>query len=134
MTNLRSTAAFCNREMMLEKNIPYVGAGCGVIFAILIIILDQFTKKPTLKNPLLMVFMVMLVAGFGFVIAKIIRYYLKLYRRGLIEPPTKLSSDFLAGAVSQVEEEEVEEEIPKKRNRYTKSQARLRFKKGKSSM
>lgn len=133
MTNLRSTAAFCNREMMLEKNVPYVGAGCGVIFAILIIILDQFTKQPSLKNPLLMVSMVMLVAGFGFVIAKIFRYYLKLHRRGLIEPPTKLSPDFLAGAASQVEEE-VEEEMPKKRNRYTKSQARLRFKKGKSSM
>ena len=80
-----------------------------------------------------MVLMIMLVAGFGFMIAKIFRYYLKLYRRGLIEPPTKLSSDFLAG--SQFNEEEMEEEeMPKKRNRYTKSQARLRFKKGKSSM
>ena len=133
MTNLRSTAAFCNREMMLERNVPYVGAGCGVIIAIIIIILDQFTKRPSLKNPLLMVLMIMLVAGFGFMIAKIFRYYLKLYRRGLIEPPTKLSSDFLAG--SQFNEEEMEEEeMPKKRNRYTKSQARLRFKKGKSSM
>lgn len=134
MTNLRSTAAFCNREMMLERNVPYVGAGCGVIIAIIIIILDQFTKNPSLKNPLLMVIMIMLVAGFGFMIAKIFRYYLKLYRRGLIEPPTKLSSDFLAGSSSQVEEEMEEEEMPKKRNRYTKSQARLRFKKGKSSM
>lgn len=135
MNNLRSTAAFCNREMMLEKNVPFVGAGCGVIFSVIIIILDQFTKKPTLKNPLLMVFMVMLVAGFGFVIAKVYRYYLNLHRRGLIEPPTKLSSDFLAGSINQDEGEGggEEEEIPKKRNRYSKSQARFRMKKGKSS-
>lgn len=132
MNNLRSTAAFSNRDMMLEQNVPYVGAGCGVIVAVIIIILDQFTKKPTLKNPLLMVFLVMLIAGFGFIIAKFFRYYLKLHRRGLIEAPTKLSQDFLAGTNDQVDEEE-EEEIPKKRNRYTKSQARFRFKKGKTS-
>lgn len=132
MSSLRSTAALSNREYMLEKNVPFVGAGCGVIFSIIIIIFDQFTKQPTLKNPLYMVFMVMLVAGFGFVIAKFFRYYLKLHRRGLIEPPTTLSQDFLAGTVKNIQEEE-EEEIPKKRNRYTKSQARLRFKKGKNS-
>lgn len=131
MTNLRSTAAFCNREIMLEKNVPFVGAGCGVIFSIIVIIFDQFTKQPTLKNPLYMVFLVMLIAGFGFAIAKLFRYFLKIHRRGLIEPPVKLSSDFLAGTVNQDVEEE-EEEMPKKRNRYTKSQARLRFKKGKS--
>lgn len=130
MTNLRSTAAFCNREMMLEKNVPFVGAGCGVIFSIIVIIFDQFTKTPTLKNPLLMVFMVMLIAGFGFLVAKSFRYFLKVHRKGLIEPPTKMSPDFLIDDPTGGEEEE--EEQPKKRIRYTKGQARLRFKKGKT--
>lgn len=130
MTNLRTTAAFCNREMMLETNVPFVGAGCGVITAVIIIIADQFTKIPTLKNPLLMVSMVILIAGFGFVIAKLFRYFLKLHRKGLIEPPTDMSPDFLIDDPASAEQEE--EEQPKKRNRYSKSQARLRFKKGKS--
>lgn len=130
MTNLRKTAAFCNREMMLEKNIPFVGCGCGVIISIIIIICDQFTKTPTLRNPLLMVFMIMLVAGFGFLVAKIIRYFIKLNRKGLIEPPNNMSADFLIEDPLSADQDE--EEIPKKRNRYTKSQARLRFKKGKS--
>lgn len=114
---------------MLEKNVPFVGAGCGVILSIIIIIFDQFTKTPTLRNPLLMVFMVMLVAGFGFLVAKVVRYYLKLHRKGLIEPPTQLSTDFL---IEEPYSEQDEEEQPKKRNRYTKSQARFRFRKGKT--
>ncbi len=77
-----------------------------------------------------MVLLVIVVAGFGYLIAKLYRYYLKLHRRGLIEPPTQLSNDFLIDENSNVEGEE--EELPKKRNRYTKSQARFRFKKGKS--
>lgn len=78
-----------------------------------------------------MVFMVMLIAGFGFLVAKLIRYFFKLHRKGLIEPPTQMSPDFLIEDLSSTEQDE--EEMPKKRNRYTKSQARFRFKKGKTS-
>lgn len=31
ISNLRLTAGMCNRESMLEKNVPWVGAGVGVI-------------------------------------------------------------------------------------------------------
>ncbi|XP_070504881.1 stress-induced-phosphoprotein 1-like [Chironomus tepperi] len=131
ITNLRQTALMCNREVMLERNIPFVGAGCGVIVAIIIVIFDQFTKTPTLKNPMLMVLIVMCIAAVGFLIAKIYRYYLKLHRKGLIQEPTDLSKDFLVNDQS-TEEQGDDNELPKKKNRYTKSQARLRFKKGKS--
>lgn len=121
----------CNREMMLEKNVPFVGAGCGVIFAIVIVILDQLTKTPTLKNPMLMVTLVMIIAGLGFLFAKLIRYYLKIHRKGLIEPPTELSEEFLIHDNQSMGNDE-EDEQPKKRNRYSKSQARFRLKKGKT--
>lgn len=36
ISNLRLTAGMCNRESMLEKNVPWVGAGVGVIIGGLI--------------------------------------------------------------------------------------------------
>lgn len=123
--------AFINKNCKLSIFSVIVGAGCGVIVAIIIVIFDQFTKTPTLKNPMLMVLIVMCIAAVGFVIAKIYRYYLKLHRKGLIQEPTDLSKDFLVNDQS-TDEQADENELPKKKNRYTKSQARLRFKKGKS--
>lgn len=128
ISNLRLTAGMCNRESMLEKNVPWVGAGVGVILGCAIVISDQFTKTPSVSHPILMVLLVMIAASIGFGIAKTFRYYLKLHRKGMIEPPTELSEDFLV----QEPAVEEEEEIPKKRNRYSKSQARFRFKKGKT--
>jgi hypothetical protein len=133
LKNLKQSALMSNREHMLEKNVPFVGAGCGVIFAIIVVILDQLTKTPALKNPLLQVSIVILVAGFGFMVAKLFRYYLKLHRKGLIEPPNELSKDFIIHDTqhSNDDTQQCDEEMPKKRNRYSKSQARLRMKKGK---
>jgi tetratricopeptide (TPR) repeat protein len=130
ISNLRLTAGLCNRETMLEKNVPWVGAGVGVILGCAIVISDQFTKKPSVTQPFLMVFLVMIAAAIGYGIAKSFRYYLKFHRKGLIEPPTEFSEDFLVQEASGDGEEG--EEIPKKRNRYSKSQARFRFKKGKT--
>lgn len=129
ISNLRLTAGMCNRESMLEKNVPWVGAGVGVILGCAIVISDQFTKKPSVTQPFLMVFLVMIAATIGFGIAKTFRYYLKFHRKGMIEPPTEFSEDFL---VQDPLPEDEGEEMPKKRNRYSKSQARFRFKKGKT--
>jgi len=130
ISNLRLTAGLCNRESMLEKNVPWVGAGVGVIIGCTIVISDQFTKTPSVSHPILMVLLVMIAASIGFGIAKSIRYYLKFHRKGMIEPPTELSEDFLVQ--DPTAEADDEEHLPKKRNRYSKSQARFRFKKGKS--
>lgn len=130
ISNLRLTAALCNRQRMLENNVPWVGSGVGVILGIIIVISDQFTTKPSVRHPILMVFLVMIAATIGFAIAKACRYYLKLHRKSLIEQPTNLLEDFLVQ--DQTADDDDEEEQPKKRNRYSKSQARFRFKKGKS--
>lgn len=130
ISNLRLTAGMCNRESMLEKNVPWVGAGVGVIVGCAIVISDQFTKAPSVSHPILMVLLVMIAASIGYGIAKSFRYYLKFHRKGLIEPPTELSEDFLVQDPSA--DAEFDEELPKKRKHYSKSQARFRFKKGKS--
>lgn len=131
ISNLRLTAGMCNRESMLEKNVPWVGAGVGVILGCAIVISDQFMKKPSVTQPFLMVFLVMIAASIGFGIAKTFRYYLKFHRKGMIEPPTEFSEDFLVQDPSGDGDEDGEQ-MPKKRNRYSKSQARFRFKKGKT--
>lgn len=131
ISNLRLTAGMCNRESMLEKNVPWVGAGVGVILGCAIVISDQFTKAPSVSHPILMVLLVMIAASIGFGVAKSFRYYLKFHRKGLIEAPNNLSEDFLVQDNSG-EADDDEEQMPKKRNRYSKSQARFRFKKGKT--
>lgn len=78
-----------------------------------------------------MVMLVMIAASIGFGIAKTFRYYLSFHRKGMIAPPNEFSDDFLIQDPTNGAENE-EELMPKKRNRYSKSQARLRFKKGKS--
>lgn len=130
ISNLRLTAGMCNRESMLEKNVPWVGAGVGVILGCTIVISDQFTKTPSVSHPILMVLLVMIAASIGYGIAKSFRYYLKFHRKGMIESPTELSEDFLVQDPSA--DIEFDEELPKKRKHYSKSQARFRFKKGKS--
>ena len=130
ISNCRLTAGLCNREMMMEKNVPWVGAGVGVIIGCTIVISDQFTKNPSVSHPILMVLLVMIAASIGYGIAKSFRYYLKFHRRGMIEPPTELSEDFLIQDPNDKIDDE--EQMPKKRNRYSKSQARQRFKKGKT--
>ncbi|CRL07869.1 CLUMA_CG020823, isoform A [Clunio marinus] len=131
ISNLRLTAGMCNRETMLEKNVPWVGAGVGVIVGCAIVISDQFTKTPSVRHPILMVLLVMIAASIGFAIAKSFRFYLKFHRKGMIEAPTELSEDFLIRD-SSPDADEDEEQMPKKRNRYSKSQARFRMKKAKT--
>lgn len=128
ISNLRLTAGMCNREAMLEKNVPWVGSGCGVITGCAIVIFDQFTKTPSVSHPILMVLLVVIASAIGFGIAKSFRFYLKFHRKGMIEPPTEFSEDFLVEPQGADEEEQQ----PKKRNRYSKSQARFRLKKGKT--
>ncbi|KAG5671630.1 hypothetical protein PVAND_001822 [Polypedilum vanderplanki] len=133
LCNLKQTAALCNRENMFEKNVPFVGAGCGLIFAVIIVILDQIAvTKKSMQNPIFMVALIMILSFLGFLIAKLVRYFIKLQRKGLIQEPTQLSDEFLVFEQQSTERNDEEEEIPKRRNRYNKSQARLRFKKGKS--
>lgn len=44
----KKSAAFSNRDKMLDNRVPWVGAGIGIILGVLIVILDQVaTKQPT---------------------------------------------------------------------------------------
>lgn len=75
-----------------------------------------------------MVLMVIIISIVCYAVAKLIRYYTKQQRLGLLDPPLDLLEDFK----KKDEPEDVETETPMNRTRYTKAQARQRFKRGKT--
>lgn len=130
----RKAADLSNRDNEKEKRTPAMGAGIGCIVGMCIVFADMLvTETPTLKYTSLMVLVVLVLAGIGFGIAKLIRYYTKLQRKGLLDPPVDLLEDF-----QQNKDEEMENgsagggDAKPPRNRYSKAQARQRFKKGKT--
>lgn len=130
----RKAADLSNRDIEKEKRTPAMGAGIGCIIGMCIVFADMMlTETPTIKYTSLMVLVVLVVAGIGFGIAKMIRYYTKLQRKGLLDPPINLLDDFLPAKEDDTENGSVgtgDQKPP--RNRYSKAQARQRFKKGKT--
>lgn len=46
----KKSAAFSNRDKMLDSRVPWVGAGIGIVLGVIIVILDQVaTKSPTVS-------------------------------------------------------------------------------------
>lgn len=76
-----------------------------------------------------MVLMIVVISLIGYVIARGYRYYSKLQQRGLLDPPVDLLEEFKKPEANGVE---TEPENIANRNRYTKAQARQRFKRGKT--
>lgn len=76
-----------------------------------------------------MAFLTISIAMLGFGIAKGFRYFVKCQRKSLLEPPVDLFGD------NNQEADDVEAEMngeKDKHPKYSKAQARQRFKKGKS--
>lgn len=78
-----------------------------------------------------MVVMVIVVSGIGYGIARGVRYYKKQQKRGLLEAPINLLDEFKKPARNDMDQPTEQENVTS-RNRYTKAQARQRFKKGKT--
>lgn len=85
-----------------------------------------------------MILMVMVVSGIGYGIAAGYRYYRKQQKIGLLEPPVDLLDEFKRSATANSAEQSSmsgeggENEPYTNRVRYTKAQARQRFKRGKT--
>lgn len=83
-----------------------------------------------------MILMVMVVSAIGYGIAAGYLYYRKQQKIGLLEPPVNLLDDFkrspTANSADQSLDQGGENEPYTNRVRYTKAQARQRFKRGKT--
>lgn len=131
----RKAADLSNRDIEKEKRTPVLGAGIGCIVGMCIVFADMMmTDIPAIKHTSVMVLVVLVVAAIGFGIAKLIRYYTKLQRKGLLDPPINLLEDFLPTKEDDSENGGAAGGDGQKppRNRYSKAQARQRFKKGKT--
>lgn len=129
----RKAADLSNQDIEKEKRTPVLGAGIGCIVGMLIVFADMLlTETPTIKFTSLMVLVVLVVAGIGFGIAKMVRYYTKLQRKGLLDPPVNLLEDFQSTKDAEDTENGGVGDQKPPRNRYSKAQARQRFKKGKT--
>ncbi|XP_076288950.1 serine/threonine-protein phosphatase 5-like [Lasioglossum baleicum] len=118
------------KDKRADQQIPWLGAGVGIILGVIVVIADYvFTNKPSLTHPLLMALLTMSIAMLGFGVAKGFRYFVKCQRKSLLEPPMDLFGENKEQADDVNPEMNGEKE---KHPKYSKAQARQRFKKGKS--
>lgn len=128
----QKAAKLSKQQEEYEHRLPWVGAGIGIIVGVIIALSDRLlTKNPTLKHPALMVFLVIIIACLGYIISRCIRYYVRLQKKSLLEPPVDLLEEFKQEPDDEADGDG-EPHIPASRTRYTKAQARMRFRKGKS--
>ncbi|KAJ9582179.1 hypothetical protein L9F63_003478, partial [Diploptera punctata] len=117
------------KDMKADDQIPWLGAGVGIIMGVIIVIADQIlTYTPTLVHPVLMALLTIAVAMVGYGIARCFRYYVKCQRGALLEPPV----DLFPEDEEETESSETNEQAKQERTHrtYTKAQARHRYKKG----
>ncbi|KAK2583443.1 hypothetical protein KPH14_009417 [Odynerus spinipes] len=128
---MNRTSALLVNDKRADQQIPWLGAGVGIVLGVLVVIADYvFTSEPTLTHPLLMALLTISIAMLGFCIAKGFRYFVKCQRKSLLEPPIDL---FPENNKDDLEDVEADKGSEKERHpKYNKALARQRFKKGKS--
>ncbi|XP_035789654.1 hsp70-Hsp90 organizing protein-like [Anopheles albimanus] len=129
----RKAAELSNQDRVAEKRTPMIGCAIGCAVGLCIVLADMLlTENPAIKYTTLMIFVVLIIAGMGFGVAKMIRYFKKQQRKGLLDPPIDLLEDFQKPNEDANEDGLLNGEQRPMRNRYTKAQARQRLKKGKT--
>ncbi|KAG8235355.1 hypothetical protein J437_LFUL015864 [Ladona fulva] len=133
MDAIRRATLGRQKDRKADEQIPWLGAGIGIIVGVTIVIGEHaFTQKPTLGHPILMALLTIGIAMLGYGIARGFRYWVKCQRKALLQPPVDLFDDGKDEA-AETAEEEIKGGGGERGHRYTKAQARQRFKKGKSS-
>nr|CAD7461541.1 unnamed protein product [Timema tahoe] len=127
---LRTTRKM-QQDRKADEQYSWLGAGVGIITGVAIVFADHIlTHKPTLTHPLLMALLTIAVAMAGYGVMRGYRYYTKCQRLSLLEAPLDLLGDDTKPAPPKEEPQESSKE--ERTHRYTKAQARQRYKKGKS--
>uniref|UniRef100_A0A7G3ARI2 Putative molecular co-chaperone sti1 n=1 Tax=Lutzomyia longipalpis TaxID=7200 RepID=A0A7G3ARI2_LUTLO len=127
----RKTAGLSSHEAKMAKRLPWIFVAAGALLGVIISLADKFlAEAPSLKHPFLSIFLIMVLASIGYGSYRIYRYMVNAQRKGNLEAPVDLLEGF---EKQQDEAEDTGETAGAPRNRYTKAQARQRFRKGKSS-
>ncbi|XP_014244695.1 hsp70-Hsp90 organizing protein 1-like [Cimex lectularius] len=117
-----------NKDKRANEQVPWLGAGVGIIIGVIIVIADQlFTNTPSISHPIVMAILTISIAVIGFGLAKGYRYYVECCRKGLLDPPPDLLKEMNAKQENGVSGEKSGHQ------RYSKAQARLKLRKGRTS-
>lgn len=130
-----------NKEMMRQNKVdqqtPWVAAGIGLILGVLVVVGDAvLADEPMLTHPVLQSIITIVFSVLGLMLGYCYRWYIKNQRKALLEPPIDLlgeneSKEGAADGEEKTSEENAQEET-RSHTRYSKAQARYRYKKGKS--
>ncbi|XP_045031008.1 uncharacterized protein LOC116925005 [Daphnia magna] len=138
--SMRKAGRELKKDQRADRQIPWLGAGIGIIVGVIIVLADYLiVDKPVLVHPILKVLMTIAISFIGFGFCKLYRYYVKNQRDSLLQPPFDLS-----GENDSLDNNSHEEpngnggstRMPEGRDnqkKFTKAQARHRYRKGKSN-
>ncbi|XP_069999464.1 uncharacterized protein [Penaeus vannamei] len=121
----------------VDQQTPWVAAGIGLILGVLVVVGDAvLADEPMLTHPVLQSIITIVFSVLGLMLGYCYRWYIKNQRKALLEPPIDLlgeneSKEGAADGEEKASEENAQEET-RSHTRYSKAQARYRYKKGKS--
>ncbi|XP_045501061.1 hsp70-Hsp90 organizing protein 3-like [Colias croceus] len=123
MESIRGITELQKKKLKGSQNTIWICTCIGLIIGILVVILDYtLTANPTLTNPISMVAFSIALSGIGFAVGKTATLMTAWSAGKSLQPPPDLISD---------EKQENEQTIPEKKTKYSKAQARQRYKQGK---
>ncbi|CAG0921757.1 unnamed protein product, partial [Notodromas monacha] len=77
-----------------EKLDPWLCTGVGLIFGAIIAVADwTLAASPSLKHPVLIVLLTLVTSSCGYGIGRAYRFYLKIQRDGMLQPPLESNQD-----------------------------------------
>lgn len=123
------TTTSMNAEKKANEQVPWLGAGVGIVVGVSIVLADQvLTASPSISHPLMMAVTTIVIALIGFGMAKSYRFYVDCQRKGLMDPPPDLlnESNEASGKDNSHSADKPTHQ------RYSKAQARFKFRKGKT--
>jgi len=136
MDAMKKAARELKKDQRADKQIPWLGAGIGIIIGVAIVLADYLVAdKSVLSHPILKVLLTIAISLLGFGLCKSYRYYVKNQRESLIQPPVNLIGDDNCEENSQetTNDNAPRTETKDPQKRFSKAQARHRFKKGKAN-
>lgn len=124
MESIKNLTDTQKKKIRGQQNTIWICTCIGFIMGICIVLLDYFlTTSPTLTHPLSMVAFSIALAGLGWAIGKTSTLMSAWSAGKSLQPPPDL--------VSNNKNEEKEATIPEKKTKYSRAQARQRYKHGK---
>lgn len=137
MDAMKKTHREFKKDARADQQIPWLGAAVGIVIGVIIVFADfMVAEKSVLTNPLLKMLLTIAIALLGYGFCRGYRYYIKNQRDAMLEPPPDLLG---LGSGDQPDDRDDSsakvsgQETRDQHKRFSKAQARHRFKKGKTN-